>query len=202
MVSDGKGNILARTFLVLTSVESPEATLKTIGVLVKDCIISGVLIVQKQVVVVVAEGPSEEVFDLIESLSDYDDVKVLVFVEDCPKRLFSCFGSTILAPSKGSGVNLGDVDITAFVFELYSNLLSIGMKSKCRSDFKDDVMKAKQKYPDLVPAYERVLALTQSNLVLSFTEFNQVFNKPMGRTSLEDKIWPGNNLSEDLGIKM
>ena len=167
--------------------------------------ITGLCIVQKDLAACILEGASETLSDAIDSLhalqrkgNAFAHVHVLNHIEGFPSRSFWSYSRAEVTPSKGSGVSLSEVELSEFVFELYSNFLSIGSRVR-KSREMSNMENLKQNFPDLIPPYERLQVLVGAQHILTLEEFVDLFHKPFAIPQLEDRTWPIHVVNDDLG---
>ena len=188
---------------------------------------TGLSIVQKDLVACILEAPSEALSGILAAVealgrgceeidfegkrvgneekakpeSDgawFDNVRVLNFVEGFASMSYSSYMRAEVTPSKGVEVNLNELDLSEFVFEMYTNFVSMGARMRSKRNLRN-AKELKQNFPDLIPGYEKLQALLDAELVLSIEEFVQLFHKPFDVQPIEDKTWPMHIVNDDLG---
>eukprot|EP00762_Andalucia_godoyi_P005308 ANDGO_06783.mRNA.1 hypothetical protein LPMP_241270 len=123
--------------------------------------------------------------------STFDDIRVIAYTDDIPKRSFHTFVNKDVAPPNAD-VQLDDENLVANLADLYLNFVQLGdaMAGKRDSQLASFLETMKTTCAHLFPSAELLKQIFIVENVISIDEFLDAFVRPLDVTLDNEVVWP------------
>lgn len=159
--------------------------------------ITGLLIILKNTVIHLLEGPSDTLTSLFRHFTGdprhsliFKQIKILSSSEDCSERYMTKWIDFLHESEAGSKVSLQASTIVDDASAMYENIVEAG-KLLCKAEFTQLSTKDQRKVLSCLPTNELLLAFDSTNSAIpTLQDFLSIYDTPIDVTFEEDSIWP------------